>query len=226
MRDPRRRHPPPFPALATLAVLALLVIPAGCLLQRAMRGRRRRHALRFPAVAAVAAVIPTVSPWRRRLPPALLALAAAVLALALARPQKEVDVPVERATVMLVMDASRSMLSIDVEPTRMDAAKRAANRFVDRIPKGLQVGMVGFNTAPYVAEGPTTEHDRVRAALDALQADGGTATGDALNEAYKRLRPKRTARDPAPAAIVLLSDGKSTDGEDPVTVARRIGKAG
>jgi Ca-activated chloride channel homolog len=214
---------------APIGLLALLVIPAGFLLARALRHRRRRHALRFPAAASLAAVVPSVSAWRRRVPPALLALAAAALALALAKPQKVVAVPVERATIMLVMDASRSMLSIDVEPTRMDAAKRAANRFVDQIPKQLQVGMVGFNTTPYIAEGPTTDHDRVRSALDSLQADGGTATGEALKEAFKRLRPKPKPgqrQEPAPAAIVLLSDGKSTDGEDPVTVARRIGKAG
>jgi len=209
-----------------IALLALLVVPLGVLAQRALRHRRRRHALRFPAVGTVAAVLPSVSPWRRRIPAALLALAAAVLAVALARPQTTVAVPVERATVMLVMDASRSMLSVDVQPTRMDAAKRAAGRFLERVPDGLQVGMVGFNTVPYVGEGPTGEHGRVRAALEALQADGGTATGDALDEAYRRLRPKRGGQEPAPAAIVLLSDGKSTDGEDPVTVARRIGKAG
>jgi Ca-activated chloride channel family protein len=208
-----------------LGLLALLVLPAGALLYVAARRRRRRHALRFPATATVAAVVPAVNPWRRRVPLALLALAAATLALALGRPQTTVAVPVENASVVLVIDGSRSMLSQDVQPTRIDAARRAALRFVDRVPARLQLGLIAYNTVPYLTEGPTLEHDRVRSAITTIQADGGTATGDALAEALKRLRQRRNADgDRAPAAIVLLSDGKSTDGQDPVSVARQAGR--
>ena len=68
-----------------LGLLALLVVPVGAALYVAARHRRRRHALRFPAVATLAAVLPGVEPWRRRVPVALLALAAVALAVALAR---------------------------------------------------------------------------------------------------------------------------------------------
>jgi Ca-activated chloride channel homolog len=210
---------------APLALLALLVIPAGIALQAAARRRRRRHALRFPAVAVLAAALPQAHAWRRHVPPVLLALAAAALAVALARPQHSVAVPVKRASVMLVMDGSRSMSAEDVRPSRIEAAKRAANRFLDSAPPSLQVGLVAYNTAPVLSEAPTTEHDRIRAVIDGLQADGGTATGDALVAALARLherRPKGGA--PTPAAIVLLSDGKSTDGRDPLPVAQRAGR--
>jgi Ca-activated chloride channel family protein len=134
-------------------------------------------------------------------------------------------VPVERASVMLVIDASRSMSAQDVSPSRIEAAKAAAGRFLDTVPGALQVGLVVYNTVPILSEAPTTEHARIQAAIDGLQADGGTATGDALAEALKRLRNRR-ARDGgnSPAAIVLLSDGKSTDGQDPVVVARGAGR--
>lgn len=211
---------------APLALLAVLLVPAGFALHRAARERRRRTALRFPAAGTLAAVLPGVNPWRRRLPALLLALAAVALALALARPQTTVAVAVERASVMLVLDGSRSMLSEDVDPTRMEAARKAARTFVDAVPDRLQVGLVGYNTVPYLSEPPTLEHDQVLAAIDSLQADGGTATGDALDEALRRLRRRGEGDDrSAPAAIVLLSDGKSTDGQDPVTVARRAGRA-
>jgi Ca-activated chloride channel family protein len=74
---------------------------------------------------------------------------------------------------------------------------------------------------------PTTEHDRVRTAIDALSADGGTATGDALGAALDRLE-NRKGEDgtTAPAAIVLLSDGKTTEGSDPVEAAQRAAKLG
>ena len=70
---------------------------------------------------------------------------------------------------------------------------------------------------------PTTEHQATRDALAQLEADGGTATGEAIDAALKALQ-ERNQRDAPPAAIVLLSDGKSTDGRDPVEVAREAGK--
>jgi Ca-activated chloride channel family protein len=209
---------------APIALLALLLVPAGVALHAAARRRRRRHALRFPAVATVAAVLPGSGAWRRRLPPLLLALAAAALALALARPQRSVAVAVQRASVMLVLDGSRSMIAQDVQPSRIEAARHAATRFLDEVPSELQVGMVGFNTVPVISEAPTVEHDRIRAGIRGLHADGGTATGDALQEALKRLNNGRTSDGQRiPAAIVLLSDGKATDGQDPLLVARRAG---
>ena len=211
---------------APLALLALLLIPAGVGLQAAAQRRRRRHALRFPAVATLAAALPSTGAWRRRLPPLLLALAAAALVLALARPHRTVAVAVKRASVMLVIDGSRSMSAQDVRPSRIEAAKAAAGRFLDTVPGALQVGLVVYNTVPILSEAPTTEHARIQAAIDGLQADGGTATGDALVEALKRLQARRTQAGGgrSPAAIVLLSDGKSTDGPDPVGVARDAGR--
>ena len=128
---------------------------------------------------------------------------------------------------MLIMDSSRSMLAEDVAPTRIDAARAAAERFLDRVPERLQVGLIGFSTAPHTVVEPTDEHDDVRLALAALQADGGTATGDALAVALERLGEIR-GRDGrrAPAAVVLLSDGKATDGIDPVQVAREARRQG
>ena len=166
-------------------------------------------------------MLPGVSPGAAGVPLALLALAAVALAVALAKPQRSVAVAVDNASVVLVMDASRSMLAQDVAPTRLDAARKAALSFVDKVPSGLQLGLVGYNTVPFLAEGPTLERDRVRSGIESLQADGGTATGDALAEALKRLQQRKDAQGRrAPAAIVLLSDGKSTDGRDPVEVAR------
>jgi Ca-activated chloride channel family protein len=84
--------------------------------------------------------------------------------------------------------------------------------------------MVAFNTVPIASEAPTTEHARIRAAIAGLQADGGTDTGDALTEAMKRLREPSRPGEQTPAAIVLLSDGKWTDGPDPVPIARQAGR--
>ena len=207
-----------FASPAWLAALA--IVPLGVLLYALARRRRRRWALRYPAVATVAAVAPRPSAWRRRIPAALLALAVVALVGALARPQSTVAVPIERATVILIMDGSRSMQAVDVEPSRIAAAKAAATTFLDQVPDRLRLGFVGYSQTPTIVQRPTTEHEAVRAALDSLIADGGTATGEAIDAALNTLN-ERGQRGRAPAAIVLLSDGKSTDGRDPVEIARR-----
>lgn len=210
---------------APVFLLLLLLVPLGASAQVLARRRRRRYAVRFPAAATLAAVTVRTPRWRRWLPPALLAAAAATLALALARPETTVAVPVERASVVLVLDTSRSMLADDVDPTRLEAAKAAAERFLDRVPEELRVGLVAFSTGPHTVIDPTEEREEVRLTIQSLVADGGTATGDALRVAIDRIaqqEPNEEGRRP-PAAIVLLSDGKSTDGEDPVAVAEDAG---
>jgi Ca-activated chloride channel family protein len=210
---------------APLHLAALALLPLLALAWAAARRRRRRAAVRHPGAALVAGVAAVAPRWPRRVAPALLGLAAVTLALALARPQATVAVPVARASVMLVTDASGSMEAEDVEPSRLRAAQDAAGAFLDRVPDGLLVGAVSYADGVGAAIEPTTDHDRVRAALDALVADGGTATGDALNAALDRLEARRGDDGAvAPAAIVLLSDGETTQGSDPLAAADRAAR--
>src|SRR4051794_14240418 len=212
-----------------LAVLGL--IPLAFLLQRLASRRRRRYAIRFPAVGTLAAVMEHPPAWRRRVPAGLLALAVAALAVALSHPERTVAVPVEQASVMLVLDASGSMEATDVQPTRLDAAVNAAQTFLKKVPKQTKVGLVAYSTAPHTAQAPTTDREIVGATLDSLAADGGTATGDALAAALQALgRDPDTGTAPkgrrAPAAIILLSDGKAMGGRDPEQVAKASGRLG
>jgi Ca-activated chloride channel family protein len=127
---------------------------------------------------------------------------------------------------MLVSDASGSMEADDVAPSRLAAAQRAAVSFLDKVPDRMRVGLVGYSGAPHTVVSPALDHDAVKLAVSSLYADGGTATGDALATALEAMRDLRkagpTGRRP-PAAVVLLSDGKTTAGQDPVTVAREFG---
>jgi Ca-activated chloride channel homolog len=204
---------------------AALVVPLVAALWAWQRRRRRRFAVRFPGATVMAGVLGTAPAWRRRVPPALLACAAVLLAVALARPQASVAVAIERASVMLVTDESGSMAAGDVQPSRLEAAQQAGRSFMDRVPDKLLVGFVGYSNSVQAQLEPTADHDAVESAIDGLQADGGTATGDALTAALDRLEARR-GKDgrTAPAAIVLLSDGKTTDGSDPSIAAARAAK--
>jgi Ca-activated chloride channel homolog len=201
-----------------LMLVSLAALPALVLLYSWVRRRPGRYNARFPGVPVLAGVVGARSRWRRHLPATVAALALVALAVALARPHATVAVPVERASVVLVTDVSRSMLATDVEPSRMDAARGAAQAFLDRVPDELRVGAVAFSTSPRAAVTPTHDRDSVRDHLASLRADGGTATGDGLAEALRLLQRDGDRR--PPAAMVLLSDGKTTTGREPVEVAR------
>src|SRR5688572_5891648 len=118
-------------------LLALLAIPAVIAIYALAQRRRRRYVVRFTAVPVLAGVVAAggVSRWRRHLPAALLLAALAALLVALAKPQTTVAVPVEKASVMLVTDASGSMRAEDVTPTRLAAAQQAGREFLSKVPR-------------------------------------------------------------------------------------------
>src|SRR4051794_29124451 len=122
-----------FAAAAWL--LALLVVPVAAVLYLMGDRRRRRGRAAFAAPALLPAVAPHRPGWRRHVPMAFYALALAALAVALAKPQRTVAVPVEQASIVLTFDRSGSMAAVDVKPTRMEAARRAADQFLKAVPK-------------------------------------------------------------------------------------------
>lgn len=206
-----------------LLLLGLALIPLAVAAYVAAQRRRRRYAVRYTNLDVLASVATRVS-WTRHVPAALALLALAALVVALARPERTVAAEQRQATVVMVTDTSGSMLATDVHPDRLTAAKAAARALVDALPRDFRLGLVTFgSTAGQLVE-PTTDKLRVRAAIDSLSVAGATAMGDGLTIALDAARvPVETDRGQRrfPAAVVLLSDGASTRGEDPITVAER-----
>ena len=131
---------------------------------------------------------------------------------------------------MLVTDTSGSMFATDVRPSRLAAAQTAGRAMVDELPRGFRLGLVGFGTVAAQFVEPTTDKARVRAALDSLKFSGKTAMGDGLDLGIEAVRTPVTDETGTPrripGAIVLLSDGASTAGSDPITVAERARRLG
>jgi Ca-activated chloride channel family protein len=199
----------------------LLLLPV--LVTLYVRAERRASSRRAELVAP--ALMPAVAPkrprWRRHVPVALQALALSGLIVALARPQVTAAVAVEQATVIIATDRSGSMQARDVAPTRLQAARRAADGFVEAVPDDVRVGAIAFNHRPSVIQAPTRDHQVLQAALGRVRAAGSTATGDALVAALGLIEATKspTATRRPPAAVVLLSDGKSVRGRDALEVA-------
>jgi Ca-activated chloride channel family protein len=214
-----------FQAPLLLALLGLVPFAAAAyvLAQR----RRRRFAVRYTNVDVLAGVAAGRA-WARHLPALFALLALAALLIALARPQHTVAAQRHEATVMLLTDTSGSMTATDVKPTRLAAAQAAARTFARKVPDEFRLGLITFGSAAQELAAPTTDHQRVLAAIDSMQVHGGTAMGDGINLAVNAARvPVPDGLGGArrlPAAIVMLSDGASTRGSDPVDVVGKVKK--
>jgi Ca-activated chloride channel homolog len=199
----------------------LVLIPLAVVLYALAQRRRMRYAVRFTNLDLLAHVVTKTPRWRRHLPMVLFLLALSSLLVGLARPRATVLVPKEEASVVLAVDTSGSMAATDVAPDRLSAAQEAAETFLDRSPKNLQVGLVAFSVMPVRILPPTDDQATVRESLGSLKAIGGTAMGDALLNAVQISRPRaeksptetRRSEEKSPAAVVLLSDGTNTSGE-------------
>jgi Ca-activated chloride channel family protein len=199
----------PWWLFAVVPVLAL----AGAYVWR--QRRRRAFAVRFSNVDLIRSVAPGgIGRVRRHAPAVALLLSLFILALALARPATDSREPLERATVMLALDVSLSMMSEDVDPSRLVAAQEAAKEFVGQLPRQFNVGLVAFAKSANVVVSPTKEHNAVVSAIDGLQLAESTATGEAVFTCLDAIAgvPADGADGAPPARIVLLSDGYRTFG--------------
>ena len=209
-------------------LLALVVVGLAAVLYVAMQRRRARYAVDFTNLAVLREVAGRRRAWRRYVPPVLVLLALAALIVGVARPHVQGLVPQDRATVVLVLDVSRSMEAKDVKPNRIGAAKEAIRLFLRESPEKLRIGLVVFAGVPQVASPPTTDREQVSITLDSLgdyATFGGTAIGDALAMAVE-LGQETLARDNADpeaastrpeerqklVSILFLSDGAQRQG--------------
>jgi Ca-activated chloride channel family protein len=216
------------------ALLALLAFPLLLGYRWWLRRRRRREAVRVSSVALIRAALPGRSLWRRRIPLILFAVGLVVLGTGAARPQASVLVPSDSATILLAMDVSASMCSTDVSPNRITAAQNAARDFVKSQDGKSQIGLVTFSGIAGLIVPPTKDTGALLKAIDGLRTARGTAIGqailtsvDAISEINPQVQPTGVQL-PAPATamadfqpdtIVVLTDGRNTDGVDPVTAA-------
>ncbi len=203
------------------ALLALLLVPGALAGYALLQRRRMRYSIRFTNLEVLAGVVAHSSRWRGRLTVSLFAAALAMLCVAAARPTVTTADATKGSTVVLVVDTSRSMEATDVVPTRLDAAKTAVDRFLDRVPRSVRVGLISFSDEPTVLVPPTSDHRRVRDGVALLTLGGGTAIGDSLARAVRLGRPSVPTARPT-SAIVLVSDGSQTRGAlTPLAGARR-----
>jgi Ca-activated chloride channel homolog len=206
-------------------LLALLLLPllVGAYLWR--ERQRQRSAAAWASPALVPNLVDRAPGRRRHIPAVLLLVALAAMIVGVARPHATVTVRREEATVLLVMDVSRSMSATDVPPTRLQAAKTAALEFANKVPKKFRIGLVSFATRAQVALPPTADRDLLRASLGELHTGEGTSIGDAVALAASIPRGERADGVIPPTSMLLISDGARDGGRRAPLAAARQAKA-
>jgi Ca-activated chloride channel homolog len=231
---------------ASPLLLASLALPLAALAGYLWLERKPpRAAIAYPNLAVLASVAGRSS-WKRHLVAGLLLGTIAVLCVAVARPRLSLAATSDRATVVLVVDVSLSMIATDVAPSRLGAARAAIASFVDRMPSHVKVGLVAFSDDPVVITAPTTDRQELRDGIASLTPGFGTAIGDAVARGVELVRSSTgqtapPAGDPtagddpsgvssgsaSAGAIILLSDGSQTRGllepDDGARLARQAG---
>lgn len=155
----------------------------------------------------------------------LRALAAALLVVALARPQygnRSQEILSKGIDIMIVLDTSTSMAQTDLDPSRLGAAKLVVAQFIEGREKGLQndrIGLIVFSSIAFTQCPLTVDYTILkkivnRASFTRKEFDG-TAIGTALATAVARLKDS-----PAKSKVVILvTDGENNRGLDPMTAA-------
>ncbi|MEW5814472.1 MAG: VWA domain-containing protein [Spirochaetota bacterium] len=229
-----------------LWLLFLVPILAGAyiLAQR----RRKRYALRYASLSLVKNALGRGPGIRRHIPAALFLLGVMVMIIALARPAAVILLPSQRGTVILALDNSGSMRAQDIKPSRFDAAREAAKVFIEKQPRNILIGIVAFSATSALVQAPTADRELIFAAIDRLKMQRGTAVGSGILTSLQAifedqkdqpiLAPSNIlvpAEPPPPAfapgsyktaVVVLLTDGQSNTGPDPLLAANEAANRG
>jgi Ca-activated chloride channel family protein len=220
-----------WPGFLYLLVLIPILIIAYIWILR----RRKPYAVRYSSLSLVRAALPQQSHWRRHIPFALFLLALSSLIVAVGRPVSTITVPASNATILLAIDVSRSMCSTDILPSRLEAAKAAALKFVEQQQGNTQIGVVAFAGFAVLVQEPTRDQDLLTTAIKNLTTARRTAIGegilmslDAISEIDDNITspysgittPPLPPGQYAPAIIVVLTDGVSTTGTHPLEAAQ------
>ena len=203
-------------------LLALLAIPLALAAYALAQRRRRSFAVRHPGVPALAELVGTTPFWRRHLPAALFAAALAVLAVALARPEATVAVAEEQRGG----GAGDRRVGLDAGHRRRPSRLAADTEGGTHLPRGrARASCASAPSAsparwsPCSAPARTATGSRPSSTTWWPTAAPPPAKGSRTRSTCSTMSG-RTGKKRPPAAIVLLSDGKTTLGRDPVEVAR------
>ncbi len=177
--------------------------------------RRRQQAVRmFAASHLASALTVSVSPMKRLLKAMLILVAVGLLFVAMARPHLFFDWQEESRSgidILIAVDCSKSMLTQDVKPSRLERAKLAIADFADRLPDN-RLGLIAFAGDAFLQCPLTLDHDAFQNAVQELDTDTiprpGTDIATAIDAAVDALKSQPNNM----KFLILVTDGEDLEG--------------
>ncbi len=205
----------------------ILLIPFFFLIQALVIKLRTRRIRKFGDEALVRQLMPSASKSKTWLRLVFFSIAFFFFVIALARPQigaKLKEHETKGAEIMVVLDVSNSMLAEDYTPNRLDRAKLAISRLVDKLRED-RIGLIVFAGNAFVQLPITTDYVSAKMFMSSISTESvpiqGTAIGEAINTALRSF----SAQSEKSRAIIVITDGENHE-DDPVAAAKQAAEMG
>jgi len=197
------------------------IIPVYILLYIAFRYRKRNAIRKFGDAALIAKLSPHTSALRQNIKLILFLLANVAVILAASGPQigsRLEEVKRKGADIIIALDVSNSMKAEDIKPNRLERAKQAISRLVDKL-EGDRVGIIVFAGKAYVQLPITTDYAAAKLFLNYIDTDiipaQGTAIGAAIELAVKSFPQDQKHN----KALIIITDGENHE-DDAMSAAK------
>ena len=208
----------------------ILVIPFFFVGYALFRRERNRKIAKIGSPELMAALMPNRSRAKGWVRISFFAVAWFFFAIGLARPQMGAKIKESNrkgAEIMIALDVSNSMLAQDYSPNRLERAKLAISRLVDKL-HGDRIGLIVFAGQSFVQLPITTDYVSAKIFLNTIGTESvpvqGTALGEAINTAIKSFSSEAQMQQNN-KAIILITDGENHE-DDPVEAARMAAEVG
>ena len=208
-------------------LLLILLIPVFFLIQALVFKLRARRVRRFGNEELVRQLMPSYSKTRTWVRLTMFSIGFFFFAIGLSRPQigaKLKEHETKGAEIMIVLDVSNSMLAEDYSPNRLERAKLAISRLVDKL-RDDRIGLIVFAGNSFVQLPITTDYVSAKMFLNTITTESvpiqGTAIGDAINTALRSF----SAQSEKSRAIIVITDGENHE-DDPVAAAAQAAEMG
>lgn len=202
-------------------LLLLLLIPFFFVFQAIVQMLRKRRMQKFGDVRLVSKLMPSYSKGKAWIRTSLFSLGFFFLIIGLSRPQigaKLKEHQTKGAEIMIALDVSNSMLAEDYSPNRLERAKLAISRLVDKL-RDDRIGLIVFAGNSFVQLPITTDYVSAKMFLRSISTESvpiqGTAMGEAINTAIRSF----SAQSEKSRAIIVITDGENHE-DDPVAAAK------
>ena len=208
-------------------LLLLLLIPFFFIIQTVVLKMRRRRIRKFGDEALVEALMPSYAKARVWVRLTLFSIGFLFFVVGLSRPQigaKLKEHQTRGAEIMIVLDVSNSMLAEDYSPNRLERAKLAISRIVDKLQED-RIGLIVFAGNSFVQLPITTDYVSAKMFLGSISTESvpiqGTAIGEAINTALRSF----SAQSEKSRAVIVITDGENHE-DDPVAAAAQAAELG